>query len=253
MNTAERVVEILDTLASSAGSCGVSEISRQLGLGKNNVFRILSALESKGWVHQDVETRRYSLTGAMARVALQSLSQLDIQRVSLPFLDELQAITGETSALSIRVDFERMFISSVPSHHEVRQMVPLGERRQMWYGSGGRAILAFMAEEEIGAVLRQFEASGVSVLAGGQAVTIDSLRQELAQVRSQGFSAAAGERTSGICGVSAPIFNHEQKVVGSLSVSGPMPRFDLDKACQHGPLVLDRAKKISSILGASIA
>ena len=130
MNTSERVIDIMDTLASSDGPCGVSEISRKLEIGKDNVFRILTALEEKGWVQQDIVTKKYSLTGAMARVALKALSQLDIQQVSLPFLHELQQATGETSALSIRVDLERMIIRCLPSNHNVRHIVTVGGQSQ---------------------------------------------------------------------------------------------------------------------------
>ena len=252
MNTAERVVDILDAVASADGPCGVSELSRQLQIGKNNIFRILSALEDKGWIEQDTETKKYRLTGAMAEVAFRALSQLDIQEISTPYLHELQQMTGETSALVMRVELQRTFISSVPSNQSVRHVVPVGERRELWRGSGGKAILAFMTEDEIEAVLRQFSDSGVSVLAAGQAVTVESLRAELAQIRDQGFAAVAGERTSGVCGVSAPIFNHQQKVVGAISVSGPMTRFDMEKALQYSTLIMEKAKKISSILGARV-
>ena len=252
MNTAERVVDILDAVASAGVPCGVSELSRQLKIGKNNIFRILSALEDKGWLEQDTETKKYRLTGAMAEVAFRALSQLDIQEISTPYLHELQQMTGETSALVMRVELQRTFISSVPSNQSVRHVVPVGERRELWRGSGGKAILAFMTEDEIEAVLRQFSDSGVSVLAAGQAVTVESLRAELAQIRDQGFAAVAGERTSGVCGVSAPIFNHQQKVVGAISVSGPMNRFDMEKALQYSTLIMEKAKKISSILGARV-
>jgi IclR family KDG regulon transcriptional repressor len=252
MNTAERVVDILDAVASAGVPCGVSELSRQLKIGKNNIFRILSALEDKGWLEQDTETKKYRLTGAMAEVAFRALSQLDIQEISTPYLHELQQMTGETSALVMRVELQRTFISSVPSNQSVRHVVPVGERSELWRGSGGKAILAFMTEDEIEAVLRQFIDSGVSVLAAGQAVTVESLRAELAQIRDQGFAAVAGERTSGVCGVSAPIFNHQQKVVGAISVSGPMNRFDMEKALQYSTLIMEKAKKISSILGARV-
>jgi DNA-binding IclR family transcriptional regulator len=128
----------------------------------------------------------------------------------------------------------------------------MGERRELWRGSGGKAILAFMTEKEIEAVLRQFSDSGVSVLAAGQVVTVESLRAELAQIRKQGFAAIAGERTSGVCGVSAPVFNHKHEVVGAISVSGPMTRFDMGKALQYSTLIMEKAKKISSILGARV-
>jgi DNA-binding IclR family transcriptional regulator len=250
MNTPERVIDILDTLASANSPLGVSEISRQLKIGKNNVFRILSALEIKGWVQQDMESKKYSLTGAMARVALNALSQLDIQKVSLPYLHELQQATEETSALSIRVELERMFIHCIPSNQTIRHVVTVGERRELWIGSGGKTILAFMTEEEIKTVLKQFSNSGVSVLPGGQAVTVESLNEELAQIRKQGYAVAAAERFSEVCGVSAPIFDHNQQVVGSISVSGPMSRFGKGKALQCSGLVIEKAKKISSILGA---
>ncbi|MDA8124984.1 MAG: IclR family transcriptional regulator [Deltaproteobacteria bacterium] len=252
MNTAERVVDILDAVASSDGPCGISELSRQLKIGKYNVFRILSALEEKGWIEQDTETKKYSLTGAMAGVAFRALSQLDIQKVSLPYLQELQKITGETSALVIREELGRMFISCIPSDQAVRHVVPVGERGEQWRGSGGKAILAFTTEDEIEAVLKQFRDSGVQTLAAGQTVTVESLREELALIRKQGFAVGVGERNSGVCGVSAPIFNHQQRVVGSISVSGPMPRFDMEKAFHYSDLIMEKAKKISSILGAKV-
>jgi IclR family KDG regulon transcriptional repressor len=252
MNTAERVVDILDALASAGGPCGVSELSRQLKFGKNNVFRILSALQDKGWLEQNSETKKYGLTGAMAEVAFRALSQLDIQQISLPYLHELQQTTGETSALLIRVEMERMFISCVPSNHALCHLVPVGKRLKLWNGSGGKSILAFMTEDEIEAVLSEFKNSGDSVLASGQVITVESLREELAEIRKQGFAVGTGARTSGVIGASAPIFNHKHQVVGSLGVSGPMPRFNIEKACQYSTLIMEKAKQISSILGAKV-
>lgn len=248
MNTPERVVDILDVLASAGGACGISDISRQLGIGKNNVFRILTALECKGWVQQDEETKKYSLTGAMASVALRALSNLDIQKASLPYLRELQTITGETSALCIRVELERMFISSVPSEHEVRQIVSLGNRLNLWYGSGGKVMLAYLTHDEIDTVLQRFRESADTVPPTEE--TITALRVELVQIRQQGYATGIGQRNPAVCGVAAPIFNHDQKVVGSLGVSGPMPRFNLELAAKYSTLVKDQARKISTLLGA---
>lgn len=170
----------------------------------------------------------------------------------MPYLVELLAISGETSALDIRVALERMFINCIPSSHNVRHIVTVGERSPLWVGSGGKAILAFMTDEDIKAVLNIFSDSGVSVLANGQPITVESLNAELAQIRKQGFALAAGERFPDVCGVSAPIFNHNQEVIGCISLSGPISRFDGERALQHSSLVMEKAQNISWILGANV-
>jgi DNA-binding IclR family transcriptional regulator len=252
MNTPERVIAILDELASADNPLGVSELSRQLKIGKNNIFRILSALEAKGWVTQNAETKKYGLTGAIAGVAFRALSHLDIQKISLPYLEELQSVTGETSALSIRLELERMFINCIPSRHSLRHHLPVGTRSKLWYGSGGKSILAFMTNDEIEAILGELSNSSESVSPSGQTVNVESLREELIRIRRQGFAVGSGERTSGVLGVSAPIFDYKQQVVGCISVSGPMPRFDIDKALHFSTIIMDKAAKISSILGANV-
>ena len=251
MNATERVVDIVETLAAASGACGVSEISRQLGIGKSSVYRTLAALEDSGWVQQDSETRKYSLTGALARVGFNALSQLDIQEVASPHLHHLQDVTGETSALCLRTDLERVYIDSVPSTHELRQVLTLGKRFNLWYGSAGKVMLAFMPEEEIEAVLAKFMASDDPVVRPSQSA-MEALRAELAEIRRQGFSAGLGQRNTQVCSVAAPIFNHEQKVVASLVVSGPLPRFNLELALHCSTLVADEARKISRSLGAEI-
>ena len=80
--------------------------------------------------------------------------------------------------------------------------------------------------------------------------TIEALLAELVEIRKQGFATGIGERNRGVCGVAAPIFDHSQKVVASLGVSGPLPRFNMELALQYGPLVKSEADKISTRLGA---
>lgn len=252
MNTPEKVVAILDELASAEGPLGISDLSRRLKIGKNNIFRILSALHDKAWVEQDAETKKYGLTGALAGIGHKALSQLDIRKISHPYLNELQQITGETSALIIRVELERMFLSFIPSSHEVRHFVPVGKLLKLWYGSGGKVILAFLTKDEIETVLNEFNNAKNPVSSASKKVTVTSLRKELAQIRKQGFAMGFGERTAGTTGVAAPIFNHKHEVVGSIGVSGPEHRFDKEKALQHSTLLMETAKKISTALGAKL-
>jgi DNA-binding IclR family transcriptional regulator len=247
MNTPEKVVALLDELASAGSPCGVSELGRLLGIDKNNVMRIVAALETKGWIMQNPTTKKYSLTGAIVEVAFRGFSKQDIYKLSLPHLHELQAATGESCSLAVRIELERMFINCVSGEQEIHRYVVLGKRMPLWSGAIGKCMLAFLSEEEIETVLRRFQNSGVSAVAEGRVLTVESLREELAEIKQQGFAVGYGERTS-TCNISAPIFAQNQKVVGAIGVSGPLPRFHLDKAYQFSTLILQKAQEISAEL-----
>jgi len=251
MNTAERVTKILDMLALE-GPCGISDLSRELCMGKNNVLKILADLEALGWVHLEIETKKYGLTGNMVAVAIKALTQLEIGRISLPYLYELQQATTETSTLSIRVELERIFINCISSNQAIRHVVNPGERRPLWSGSGGRAMLAFMDDTDVEKVLDQFKQSTGQIQDEDRYISVESIREDLIQIRKQGFALTNGHVDLEIFGASAPIFNYNQELVGCINISGPASRFTKEKTLQYSTLLVEKAKKISSIMGAKL-
>lgn len=249
MSIVERVVVILNHLAVAQATCSVTEVSRELGLSKSTVYRILSSLQDKAWVTQDPETQRYTLGGNLLELSLSLLSKLDLRSFGLSYLSELSLATNETGMLSLRVGLERMIVDQVPSYHEVRHLGEPGKRLPLWCGAPGKVILAYLEESEIENVIESLGKSGMQVLASGQPLDIDRLREELAEIRNQGFTVTVGERIAALTGVAAPIFGRNHEVMGAISVSGPLPRFSPEIAKQYGPLVKQMASKISLRLG----
>jgi DNA-binding IclR family transcriptional regulator len=250
MNTAERVVSILNYLASTNTPVGVTEIGKHLGLAKATVHRILTSLEKARWISQNPETQRYSLSSGIMELGLTMLSRLSLQSVSLPHLEQVRDIIGETTHLSIRVDLERIYLYQVPGKHDVNLVVSLGRRLPLWVGAVGKSMLAHMRESEIETVIAELRRSGISTLPSGRVLNIEQLLQELDEIRKQGFAVTLGERTLGACAMGTPIFDHEHKVLGALGVVGPSPRFNLDLAKSYGALIKNTGEKISLQMGA---
>jgi IclR family acetate operon transcriptional repressor len=251
MNTTERVIAILKYIATSNTPVSVSEICKELRLSKNNVFRVTAALAQEGWIEHNQESKKFTLTGAMVGLGFKALSRLDINNISAPYLFELQEISGETSTLSLRLGLERMFINQVPSSHEIRHVVQIGKRVELWYGASGKAILAFLNNSQLEEVLQRFVQSGDSILASGQAITPQTLKAQLEIIRARGYEIAISERVSGVCSVAAPIWGTNSEVIGSIAVAGPMPRFNQEQAQEVSAAVKKAAASISSIMGAS--
>lgn len=250
MSLIERIVSIVTYLAESQSYHGVTEIGKELRINKSSVNRILSTLESLKWVVQDHETRKYRLGSRILEIGVSLMSHLNIRIVSMPYLYQLRDLINETAMLSLRVEFERIFIEQVQDNHEIRMVAELGKRYPLWCGAQGKVILANMEESEIGEVINNLIKSGISVLASGQRVDVNILLKELGEIRKQGFALSVGERVIEATAVAGPIFDSDNRIAGAISVGGPLQRFTVDMAKQYGPFISQIAMKINLQLGA---
>ena len=81
----------------------------------------------------------------------------------------------------------------------------------------------------------------------------DELRRDLAAARDRGFVVSHGERFEGAIGVSAPICDATQRVIGDIVISWPDNRTSTEREAQVGLVARDAAAEISRGLGWSEA
>jgi DNA-binding IclR family transcriptional regulator len=76
----------------------------------------------------------------------------------------------------------------------------------------------------------------------------ETLKKELAEVRSAGYASSLGERQSGAASVAAAVFDHTGAPVAAISIAGPAERFaaHLDAAAA---LLPEASARVSSALG----
>ncbi len=250
MDRVERIASIIGLMAYHREPWRVTELGSELKIDKSSISRILASLEKKQWVKK-LPNDTYVLGDRILELSLSVLSGVDIRRVSLSYLYELNNQTRETVALVIRVDFEDIVIDQVESQNSVRHVLNLGVRYPLWSGATGKAILANMEESEIEALFTRLKKAGDLILASGVKLNIDELREELVIVRRQGYAKSVGERTPVTSAVAAPIFERN-KVTGAVLATGPLPRFDENVANNCSRLVIQAARNISLRLGSSL-
>jgi IclR family acetate operon transcriptional repressor len=250
MDVTERVIAIISLLTRHKGFHTVTGISKELGISKSTAHRIVSSLERLQWVVRDRWTRRYRLGPGALEIGLSMLSHINIRSISLPYLYQLHDTTNESAMLSLRIGLERVYIEQVESNSELLMKAELGKRYPLWCGAQGKAMLAYMEDSEIEAVIDNLIQSGVPVLASGQVLNMNDLREELAEIRRQGFAVSFGERVQGTAAVAAPIFGHDNRVAGAISVGGPQNRFSVEISKHYGAMVSKAAKDINLRLGA---
>jgi DNA-binding IclR family transcriptional regulator len=242
-----RALQLIYAVAESPSpGVGVSALARELSLPKAVVHRIVKVLSADGLLAFDLDTKRYTLGPGALTVGLAALRQLDVPAVARPYLERLVEQTGETATLSVRQGWSRLYIDQALSPQAVRMWVVLGKPYPLHAGASSKAILAVLNDQEIDEYLRHhdLEAATESTVTDRSA-----LKDEIGTIREHGYAVSLGERQPGAGSVAAAIRHADGSVFGSISVCGPVARFDEELRRRYGWLVAATASELSAAIG----
>ena len=242
----ERTAAVLSAFArSDRQTLGVTEIAQELGISKAVVHRILNSLRTAGFIDVEQTTRRYLLGPTALDIGLAFLRHVDVRDLSRPVLRELSDRTGETATLSIRSGHSRIYIDQATPTREVKMTVALGKAFPLHAGSSSKSLLAFLPQHEIDEYLERAELEPLTDLTITDA---EELRAELATIHERGFATSRGERQSGAGSVAAPILDHNGYPVASMSLCGPVERFQQESE-QAAALITEATGRLSRQIG----
>jgi DNA-binding IclR family transcriptional regulator len=244
----ERAISILQAFTVDEAELGVMEISRRVVLPKSTVYRLLSALVDGGLINQSEETGKYRLGLELITLANNVLAYADLQRIARPHLRRLADKLNETVNLSILDRDEVINLEQFISPGRLIMRVGwVGRRMAAHAVSSGRAILAYLPEDELKRLLK----TPLPAYTPHTITDHEKLLDELSQVRKQGYSVAFEEFEIGLNAVSAPIWDHQSRVAASVSVSGPSYRFTRERVPQITSELVQTTQKITQELGCS--
>lgn len=243
------VIDVLRCFSVEHPVLGVTEIATKVGLHKSSISRILATLEQERIVAQDETTRKYSLGLGLIAVAGPLLANLDVRRVSFPFLEELAAATGETAVLTIWDGLESVSVEQIPSIHQVKHTSAMGSRYNTALSASMQVFLAHVDPARAAQLLE----SGAVVLPKNSAETRNHYLERLETVRKRGYAANHGETSNDEVGVAAPIFDHRGAVVACVMIAAPYYRVSEQQLHELGSACMRAARNIGTRLGAQPA
>ena len=228
---------------------GVSELSRRLGLHKNNVFRLLATLELGGYVEQSQANDEYRLGVRCLELGRAYDRSHGLIERARPVLAELVGELGETAHLAILSDFEVVHLDGVQPKRLLVTASRVGQRLPAHCSALGKVLVACA-----GADLHQDYHESV-LAAGLEAITPDTvvdgakLSDQLQTIAAQGYAFDFGECEVGLNCAAAPVYD-ESGLAAALSVSGPSVRLTQDALHQSVlPVLSGAARRLSEALG----
>ena len=154
VNKVQKSIRILELLAEKS-DLGLSEIARSLEFPKSSVHSILETLGAGKIVERDESTGRFHLGVKLVELGNRARLDLDICRIAAPFLQGLNAEFDETVHLTVLDQDEVLYVDCIESRRRLRTYSVLGVRAPLYCTSVGKAILAFMTDDEIRRIARE--------------------------------------------------------------------------------------------------
>lgn len=256
MKKNEQVISVVKTMAlletlSKTEELGVTEISRIVGSSKSTVYRFLNTLVQLGYVRQNTETEKYSLTLRTFQVGVHALNRLDLYKAALPFMKDLAVKTEETIHLASIENGRVFYVDKIESTQALKVAMSSAQGRfvSSIHSAVGKAILSWQGADEQEKIIDNADwnpATPHSVR------TKEDLYNDINQSRSNGYSLDWEENEKGVRCIAAPIFDDRNIVCAALSISGPSIRMSKKHVIDElAPLVMHAATEISRSLGST--
>ncbi|CEP66196.1 Transcription regulator IclR, C-terminal [Moorella glycerini] len=249
IQSVQRALYILERLASCKNGATASEIAKELGVNRSTVFRLMETLIHEGYVRQAAITKRYYLTMKVFSLGSKLLDEMDIRTSARGILEALQKETGHTIHLGLRDLNEVVYIDKISGTNPIQMYSMIGRRAPLYCTGVGKAILAFLKEEEIESYMHNIV---FTKFTPNTITDPEHLKQELNQIRDRGYALDLEEHENGIRCVAAPIFNYNHEVIGSISVAAVAITLGEKNIEDYVSAVMHAARTISELLGARI-
>jgi IclR family KDG regulon transcriptional repressor len=243
INSIVKVFKLLEVLVTKS-EFELTELCRVLKLPKTTIHRMLLTLESLEYVKH--EKSRYMSSFKLFELGSKSVNNNTFFEIAHPLLLRLSEKTMETVNLGVLDNDDIIYIDIVGSKHALSFYPPIGSRHKAHQTALGKAILAFLPEEEI---LSIFSRRALIPSTRKSIKTFSALKEDLKLIRQRGYAVDDEEVDRDVRCTGAPIFDYKGNVIAGLSISGPSSRIKRKDFKRLGKLVIETSQSISRKVG----
>ena len=177
-------MSILELFSDKRPSLSISEVAELTGLNRATCYRFCQTFRQLGYL-DELPDRRFRPGLKAVSLAHSALSSRELPELALPYLERLRADINETVNMGLLDDTEVVYVARVLSDHLISLRLYVGSRLPAYAASLGRAMLAFMPEDEAMDIIDRSELVSIT------SHTISNRKRlltELRKIRKQGYA-----------------------------------------------------------------
>lgn len=243
----EKAFNIIEHLAQVQKPQRLQDIADALDMSSSTVLRFLGTLMGCGYVKQDEESLRYSLTYRICTVANKVSSSQKLQDILQPYVREVAEHFRESACAAIEGDMDVIYIVAEQGPDQMlRTMQRIGNVAPMYCTGVGKLLLL---NHDQGFIDRMIEEKGMQTFTEHTISTREALMKELEQVRKDQYAFDREECEIGAKCISVPVRDYTGHVIAGISVTGPAFRIDSLETEENIRYLAEVGKKASRDMG----
>jgi DNA-binding IclR family transcriptional regulator len=240
----EQAIRIMLCLADNGSNPkSLTEVCREVGIHRSKAFSILNTLNEHGFVKKNPNRKGYVLGPGLLTLSGKMLETLSLPRLAEPILYELARKAKATVTLGIISDDKTYIVAEYLGAPGIGVSSPIGYVTPITYGSHGKAIAAFLPEDELKELLKSQD---LFFYGRPEKFSKKKFLKDLTECRRNGFALELGDIQPGINAVAAPILDQHRYPIGYVTIVG---FFTEDDALKLGLHAIDAVNTISKEAG----
>jgi IclR family pca regulon transcriptional regulator len=246
----ERGLAILECFTPETPVLGIAEIADRLEMSRSTTHRYVSTLVGLGYLEQG-PSRKYRLGLRVTDLGMSAMNSTGLREHAHDYLEELRLRASSfTVGLAVLDGLEIVYVDRLRSFRRGQSMVDLdldaGSRLPAYCTAMGKVLLAYLPESE----QDQRIAEMTMTKQGPNTITSkNALREELEQVREEGFAVNDEEFTAELYSISVPV-RDDSEVLAAVNMAAHASMISLGELVDAlGPHLISTADRISARLG----
>jgi len=243
----QKALRILVYMGEQAPEAGVTELASQLGLTKATVHRLLNTMERFDLIERNAESERYRLGLKLHQLGSRAVESRTLRTEAHRLLVEMSRRSRETVSLATPAPGGVICLDRLDSPHTIITVcTPIGSMFPAHSTAAGKAILAYLADDEIETLVKR---NGLRQYTPFTITQMANLKENLRLIRQRGYAVDHQELERGLSGVAAPVLSAHERVIAAVGIAGPTLRFRGKELAEKVALVTEIGARLAMGLG----
>lgn len=208
----EKAFDVIELLADKPGGALISEMAAQLNRSIGELFRIVIAMEKRGFLQKSPDNDRYTVAYKILDLAYRATPAQDLTRAAAPQMEALAAAVEQSCHLVVPNGGSGLVVARQENPNVRGFALRLGAPVDLIRSCSGHVLLAFSRPDQLQRMLQLAQRSKSTPL---DRVKLDKI---LRKVRQEGFDMMASPITRGVTDISYPVFGFHGDVMAALTI-----------------------------------